>query len=74
MSIVEVKALLAANDLKMVRIYHLCVFPASDKHMLLPLFFLRNIERILNCIPALCNFGENLVIVCKRTKLGERLR
>ena len=65
MSIVEAKALLAENDLEIVKIYHLCVFPASDKHMLFPLFLLRYIEGILARISVLCNFGENLVFVCQ---------
>jgi len=69
MSIYEVKSLLAKIGLEIVKIYHLCVFPASDKHMLLPQLFLRYIEDILARIPALCNFGENLVFVCKRAKV-----
>ena len=68
MSIAEVQALLAENDLEIEKIYHLCVFPASEKHMIIPLFLLRNLERILNRIPVLCNFGENLVYVCRNTK------
>ena len=69
MSIAEVKALVAANDLEIVRIYHLCVFPASEKYILLPPFFLRYIESILARIPVLRNFGGNLVFVCRRAKV-----
>ena len=69
MSTAEVKALLAENDLEIVRIYHLCVFPASEKCMLLPPLILRYIEGILARIPVLCNFGGNLVFVCKRAKV-----
>jgi len=65
MSIAEVKALLEETGLEIVKIYHLCVFPASDERMLLPLFLLPYIERILNRIPVLHNLGENLVFVCK---------
>jgi len=69
MSIAEAKALVAENGLEILKTYHLCVFPASEKHMLLPRFFLRHIEGMLNRIPVLCNFGENLVFVCKCTKV-----
>ncbi len=72
MSIAEVEALLVETGLEIVRIYHLCVLPASDKHKLLPLFFLRHIEGILAHIQALCNFGENLVYVCKRANYNEK--
>ena len=66
MSLAEAKKLLAESGLEIVRIYHLCVFPASDTRTLLPICFLRYTEGILNRIPALCNLGENLVFVCKR--------
>ena len=70
MSIAEVKALLAENHLEIVKVFHLCVFPASERHMLLPQPFLRYIEGFLARIPVLCNLGENLVFVCRRAHTG----
>jgi SAM-dependent methyltransferase len=69
MSIPDVKELVTRNNLEVERTYHLCVFPASEKHMLLPEFALRKVEGILARIPALCGFGENLVFVCKRAQV-----
>jgi len=70
MSIAEAETLLAENGLEIAKTYHLCVFPASERHMLLPPFLLRHIDGILSRIPALCNYGQDLVFVCKRIKLG----
>jgi len=74
MSIGEVKSLLAKTGLKIVKIYHLCVFPSSDNHMLLPVFFLRPIEAFLIKRRSLQIFGENLIFVCRRSaaKLHEK--
>ena len=67
MSMTEVGALLAENHMEIVEIYPLCVFPASEKRRLLPLFLLRLVEALLsNCRP-FRNFGENLIFVCRRT-------
>ena len=68
MSIAEVKALLAENGLEIMKTYHLCVFPASEKHMLLPRFLLKAIENILAAIPVFGSVGENLVFVCQRSR------
>ena len=67
MSIADVKALLAENGLELVKVYHLCVFPASEKHMVLPKFLLRKIEAFLSKLHSLQNFGENLIFVCCRS-------
>lgn len=67
MSIAEVESLLGNNGLEIVKTYHLCTFPASDRYMLLPVPVLRFIERVLSHISVLCNFGENLVFVCRHT-------
>ncbi len=65
MSIAEVKSLIENSGLTIVKMYHLCTFPASDRYMLLPVAILRFIERVLSHISVLCNFGENLVFVCR---------
>ena len=67
MSIPELKALLLVNHLEIVKIYSFCVFPASEKHKLLPMFLLRAVESALSKFYPLRNFGENLIIVCKRS-------
>jgi SAM-dependent methyltransferase len=65
MSIAEVKSLLENNGLEIVKMYHLCTFPASDRYMLLPVSVLKFIEKFLSNIPVLRKFGENLVFVCR---------
>ncbi len=66
MSIAEVKALLTENQLEIVKIYPLCVFPASEKHRLLPLFLLCPVEVFLSKCRPFRNFGGNLIFVCRR--------
>jgi predicted TPR repeat methyltransferase len=68
MSISDVKALLAKNDMEIVQIYHLCVSPASEKRMLLPPSVLRHIERVLARCPVFRNLGQNVLFVCRRAK------
>jgi predicted TPR repeat methyltransferase len=67
MSMAEVKALLAENHLRVVKIYPLCVFPSSDKRSWLPLFLLRPIEALLSKCRPFRNLGENLIFVCRRS-------
>lgn len=71
MSIAEVKALLAENHLEIVKVYHLCVLPASEEHMFLPQPLLRCMEGFLSRIPVLRSFGEDLVFVCKHAHSGQ---
>ena len=61
MSIAEVKMLLQENNLEIVRIYPLSIFPASESHVLIPLRLLRLIEMVLRNFKPLQNFGENLI-------------
>ena len=68
MSMVEVRALVAEHDLEIVRTYHSCVLPATDKHMLLPQPILWAIEWVLSRIPLFRNLGKNLVFVCKHSQ------
>lgn len=68
MSIAETKKLLTDNNLVIVKTYHLCVFPASEKHKLIPVFLLRFIEELLSKILPVQPLGENLIYVCGRCK------
>jgi SAM-dependent methyltransferase len=65
MSISDVKELLAKNDMDIVKTYHLCVFPASENHMLLPRSILRHIEGALARCPVFRNLAENILFVCQ---------
>lgn len=68
MSMSDVEGLLAANDMEIVKTYHLCVFPASEKRVLLPPVLLRHIEGVFARCTLLRNFGENLIFVCRRCR------
>lgn len=61
----ETKALLISNSLEIVKIYSLCIFPASAKHTLIPIFLLRPLELFLSRLPFTYDFGENLIYVCR---------
>jgi predicted TPR repeat methyltransferase len=65
MSILEVETLLAECELKVTEKFHLCVFPASDKHRILPIFLLHRIEALLSKCNILKNYGENIIYVCR---------
>lgn len=65
MSIAEVTDLLSKSKLEIVKVFHLCVFPVSERYMIFPPILLRHIERFLADIPALRSLAENLVFVCK---------
>jgi len=67
MTINDVKALLVKNRLEIVKIYPLCIFPASEKYKLLPLFMVRPIESFLSKCRPFRNYGENLIFKCKRS-------
>lgn len=70
MSILEIESLLSETGLKIEKVYHLCIFPASDKHLILPVPMLRLIEVFLMHIPIFRKLGENLIFVC--THLNSR--
>ncbi len=65
MSNAEVEELLIKNDMEIVEIHHLCVFPASEKHTLLPFTLLRYVETILASFTIFRCFAQNLLFVCK---------
>jgi len=66
MSIVETQRLLVESHLEIVQTYHLCVFPAWERHTRLPIFVLRAIETVLSRMHCLQNLGGNLIYVCRR--------
>lgn len=68
MSIDEVKGLLDRNNLEIVDKYPMCVFPASEDRMLLPLFLLRPLEAFLGRCRILGDFGENVIFVCRKSE------
>lgn len=67
MSITDVECLVAENGLEIVRIYSCSIFPASERHMLLPRVILRPIERLFVRLSFLQGFGENQVFVCRHS-------
>lgn len=67
MSIAEVKALLAENHLEIVKIYPICVSPASENYRLFPLFLLRPLDALLSKCRLFRNLGGNLIYVCRRS-------
>lgn len=64
----EVKSLLTEAGLEIVKVYPLCVFPASEGLQLLPVSFLIPIETLLSKCRPIRNLGENLIYVCRKTK------
>lgn len=69
MSIEETKRLTDEAGFDIVKIYHLCVLPVSDRFMLLREPLLKYIEKSLARVSILSNLGENLIFVCKRARL-----
>jgi len=65
MAMEEVQDLVLKHGMEIVRVYHLCVLPASERRMLLPCLILRPMERVLSHCRLLRNLGENLIFVCK---------
>jgi predicted TPR repeat methyltransferase len=72
MSVNEVKELISETGLKIVKKYHTCVFPACERHKLLPLTLLRPIEDFLSRQRIFQNLGENLIFVCRRANKKEK--
>jgi len=66
MSLAEINDLLMESNLKVVKVYPLAIFPASEKRPLLPIFLLRPLDSILAWIRPFQNMGENLIFVCRR--------
>lgn len=72
MSLAEVEELLSETGLEVSKIYHLSVFPASEKRRLLPISLLRQIEALLSKCSFCQDFGENLIFVCRRSEMRQR--
>ncbi len=65
MSNAEVNELIKKHNLEIEGFYHLCVFPASERRMFLPLALLQPLEKILARIAIFYKLAENHVYVCK---------
>lgn len=68
MDTAQVKELLDNNGLEIVKIYHLCVFPATEERTILPIFLLQPLETVFSKVGFLQDFGQNLVFVCRKSK------
>ena len=66
----EVTTLLTDNKLKLVRVYALGIFPASENRLLLPVWALRALETALSRVSLLRNYGQNLIFVCRPDRSG----
>ena len=66
MTMAAVEDLVEGNGLDIVRTYHLCVLPASERRQLLPCFVLRPIEGALSRCRLFRSLAANLIFVCRR--------
>jgi len=64
MSCCEVEMLLRENGLKIIDVYHLCVFPSSDNHLLIPISILYKLETIFSRCQLFGDYSENIIYVC----------
>lgn len=69
-SLADVEALVNKAGLEVTDVYHMCVLPASEEHLPLPVYLLRPLETLLGRFGLLRSFSENLVFVCR--KVGAR--
>lgn len=67
MNTAEVKKLLTENRLKIIKVYHLRVFPARENKTLLPIFLLHPLDALLSKCKFLQNLGTNLIFVCRKS-------
>lgn len=65
MSNSEVRTLVMQHGLEIVEIHHLCVFPASEARMLIPVVLLQAMEALLARFPLFRGLAENQVFVCR---------
>ena len=64
----EAEALVAEAGLTVAAVHPLCVFPASERHPLLPVGLVRGIEQAARRCPWLGRWGENQIVVCRRAE------
>jgi len=64
MSQAEVKKLAVSNGLKIVKVYHVGVFPANESNTYLPGRVLLAVERIASRFQILRMYAQNLIYVC----------
>lgn len=68
MKMTEVTELVGEFGLKVEKVYHIGVFPSTEKHLLLPKLLLGPIERVLSTCSMFRNLALNLIFVCKRNR------
>lgn len=66
MKMTEVKELLSESGLKIEKIYHIGVFPSTEKHMWIPRFMLSALEKLFSSCNIFRNLALDLIFVCKR--------
>lgn len=66
MKMTEVKELLSESGLKIEEIYHIGVFPSTEKHLWLPRFMLGTLEKLFSSCNIFRNLALDLIFVCKR--------
>lgn len=64
-SIADIQQLVDENDLVIIEIYSMCIFPASERRLILPIKILHILEILLRKIAPLRMLGENLIVVCR---------
>jgi SAM-dependent methyltransferase len=64
----EVRELVARNELEILKIFPLCILPASEKRKLLPFFLLRPFEVFFSKFRVFKNLGENVIFVCLKSE------
>jgi len=65
MSTIEVNDLLKDNNLEVVKTYHLCVLPFSERRLFVPRILLQQLEKLMSHIPMFHELAENHVYLCK---------
>jgi predicted TPR repeat methyltransferase len=67
LSLSDIETLLAGQNLEIEEIFHLCVLPSNEYHMIIPRTILFHFERVLSKFSVLKSLGQNLIFICKHT-------
>lgn len=74
MSHAEVEALTAPAGLRILKVIPLGTVPATDRHLLLPVWVLENLERRLSGAQSVAPIAQNVIYVCGRSQPHAALR
>jgi SAM-dependent methyltransferase len=66
MSQAEVEALMDLAGLRILKVIPLGTLPVSDRHLILPIWFVERVERWLSGVPPLASLAQNVIYVCGR--------